>query len=781
MKTVLNIGRTNSASALIMVILTLALMVTVAVSFMNMVGRQKGTSIGVALQTHADIALQQAQAHTIRAFVESIEETKSLGGAEVHFTTGKNAQWRREFDAVIDADANHWTEDDRIYVSPNGQTLDPSTTTTSGHPMINTDIPLIDMVGHTGRDNRFTRWINHAYLTTELKPIEIDPSLTEAEKVKLRKSARYVVRYTSKVLDANGMICINHNFPEFLSSGESINRGSGAVDSLHYIRYQNYLKHYGRNFKSMIGGYRMHYASDGGAGQYRVQKRYDPNYTMEDPLDRETVGYGENGKSGSIFAYGTLNHDGRIALERAFRGGGLQFIGGGVALGSGHKGKVYTWGHISAALYGGGPSFMAPYGGSLQDADLVDPASSVPPQEVSTPWHVNLLSTDNYTLRAMIAGLSSEVRINTGRYVNTDLFGKGYPEPFPLEFDAGRNVLIVDTEHPYTGRNYDWRWVMPFGSGVNVYSNSYALDIAIALVNSILQAREAWINERSPSYHGLTNADTFIDINTTDNRSWEMMEQILRETYRIMGEHKVNGTGGSLLSGDKVSIRSGSSYFDIIPDVELHPDDNTRAMEFMLNDYMISLFGKSNPASGAYNVGDEVVDDAIAVDFNSDGVVESTITGWHDYDTDKRTWSWWWDGLGPYVKVSDENDYMKRPGWYRFVEGDVTATGKLTPYRKIGSEWVAVTDPVAFYDYNDLWLKAGTSYPIKPFAKTGRLFIGKSKVLYSFIRGEVYNIIEEKVSAAANRNFAYHIDPNDDRDYSDNTLLIQTEMKLVNE
>lgn len=776
----------ESGIALIMVILTLVLMVSIAVSFLNIVGRQKGTAVNVALQTYSDIALQQAQAHTIRTFVESIEETRNNGGVSVEYTTARNAPWRRDFYPLIDADADPWTADDRTSAPPNGWTLDPSTTATSAHPLINTDRDLLDMTGYSvggyGHKRIYsgpTRWYNHNWLTSELESITIDASLTEAEKVKLRKSARYVIRYTAQVLDVNGCLSINNNYPDFLSDGTSINRGSGSVDNLHYIRQQNYLRTYGRSIKSMASSVYM-FSNWGGSRQVRTQGRRDPNYKTADPLDRETVSYNEDGKSHSKEAYGQLERDERLRYERGFRGGDLQFMSGN-SLVTGHKGRVYTWVHMSALFMTPNlPIHFSPYADSMRDADLADPGATVPVREVSTPWRVNLLSAPNYVLRAMINGLSSESRISRTKFCNTDMFGLGYPEPFPLDFDAGRNHPLFRIDKPFKGG------VMQGGNGNNIYFNSYVLDVVTAVSHAITQARSAWLDEK-PIDADHSDGNTYIQLGETTNVDGKMLEQLLRECYRILGEHAVNVGAGSFLSGDKVIVGHGGDGAKFINDyyhpngdtalgeAQLHPGDNSRAMEYFLNDFMISLFGKAQPDPSVFRVGDAISNDAIAVDFNGDGTAESTVTGWRDSSTGNRVWSWWWDGLGPYVKVDKVNDYMKRPGWYRFYSGDET------PYRKVGSKWEPVPDVDTFYEYNDLWLKRGTTYPIKPFSKTGRLFIGKSRILYGFIRSEAYDILSQRVAAASNRNFAYHIDPNEDGDYSDNTLLIQSEIELNNE
>ncbi|NRA36987.1 MAG: hypothetical protein HRU15_02500, partial [Planctomycetes bacterium] len=456
----------QEGSALIMVILMLSLMVSVAVSFMNIVGRQHGSATAKSLQTHADIALQQAQTHTIGTFVKSIKKTTQLKSTttEVDFTTAINAAWRKEFNAVIDEDGDPWTEDDRMETKPTDKsTLSPANLTTgapSGNSMINTDRILFDMMGHDYyggyRTMEFgepedlrSRWYNHAYLTTDLKPIEIDSDLPEDEKVILRKSARYVVRYTSHVYDVNGALSINHNFPE----------GNTTEDSAHYIRSQNYLRCYGRSIKSMSTCWYT-FSNGNKKPQYRVQQRYDPNFTIADPFDHETVAFDEDGLTNAKMAGGDLSLDFRLRLERGFRGGSLHHLKSAdfktnannlLFLGAGQKGRINTWSQMSTLIMGasdGSPYYWyTPFADSMRDADLAQTGDKI--AEVSTPWRVNMLSASIHTLNSMICGLSSEARLSRLGYSNADLFGKEYPEPFPLEFDAGRNVPLIGLDKKY--------------------------------------------------------------------------------------------------------------------------------------------------------------------------------------------------------------------------------------------------------------------------------------------------------------------------------------------
>ncbi len=787
-------AKNKQASTLILVVMTLALMISVAVTFMNIVGRQQGNAVGIAMQTHAEVAIEQAQAHAIRSFVESASEVRNKAGNIIDYTTSGNAPWRRHFNPVIDVDGDFWTEDDRTSTNIsdiNSGTWEPSTTNVSKHPLINTGQNLFHMMDHFnpwggesslgGHNQPSSRWHNHAWLTTDLKPILIDDSLSETEKVALRESARYVVRYTVQVYDLHGALSVNHNYPDILADGTNV-----ATDALHYIRQQNYLRTFGRSIKSMGACYYM-FDNGNGSKQNRTW-----NYTDTDPFDWESVGFYEDGRSFSRSSHRSLTGDSRISLERAFRGGDPKYTGdyNTTKLITAHQGRMYTWNHRSFA--GTGRKWFVPYADNMRDADLADPGASVPVSEVSTPWRVNLLSAPIYGLRGMISGLSSEIRL-TRVMSNADLFGKGYPEAFPLEFDDGK-------ENPWVsqGKNQSGYFsIYQAGNGthrdtnLDVYTNSYPVDVASALCTAIHAARRAWDSELEASRHRYNDdASTLIHPGQLTNANGEMIKLIMHETYRILGEHKVYGGATSYLSGDKTIVGIGHhsrarAYryprIDLDPDtgphadaldVQIHDGANSRAMEYFLNDFMISLFGKANPdATFALNSN-------LALDFNGDGKAESTVTGWWDYSASSagvHTFSWWWDGLGPFVEIDPENDFMKRPGWYRFVGGNVL--------RKIGDEWMPLTAPqlTAFYDYNDLWLTPqGSSFPIKAFSKTGRLFIGKSKIFAAFMRSEVFDLTEKRIRAASNRHFTYRLDPNNDGDMSDNAMMFLGEMKLIN-
>ncbi len=863
-----NLTNQRHGSALIMVISLLVLLTTIAITFLELVGRQYNSTIGVAAQVKAEIAVQQAQAHLIRCFNDSAAKpTRKTDDDPLNYTSLANQQWRREFEPVTDPDGNPFTD---TVDFPNGDPMQgqalsvpasstgmPSTTMVSSSPIVNSNTRLYDLIdadmlgtvdmftllfGHTkrfnGKNQYWSRWHNIEYLDAEFKTVEIDDSKTPVEKADIRRSSRYVLRYTAQALDLSGLHTINNNFPHELGT-DSINRGSASTDSAHYIRYQNYLKTYGRSIKSMR-------AAVSGGKQYRASHSFDP---LDDESVATNVEVGGDGLAKSAIKTGNqaMRDDWRLLVERAFRDGDLTWstrYGGNFApLSPGLKGRVQTWSHLRTVYKKGSiyanNFFLTPWGLGMLDETLYDGAAA-DADPVSTPWKINLLSAPNTNLRAAVFGLHSHLKTITtwhnsnytmtkgnmesaanahkARIHPSDLFGRDYPEAFPLALDSGRNVPVsgigANASRPIGTETY---W---YGNGQvkrhslnpNLYHKefptigtrlSYVHDIMVALHSAIDDARVLWDEEKNLitgdeenagpwgawRYRGGKNNSHIKPVSASTSED-EMMQMIIREVYRILGEGEISGSnpavsqgsysrdavydpnGRTLLAGGgtfvgRGSFGSGSGDWEIYS--ELEPGANTRAMEYVLNDFMISLFGKANPD---YVVGSKDYAN-IAVDFNGDGHAESTVSGWWDYNNNQRVWSWWWDGLGPYVRLASDGseDYMKKAGWYRFEGGKVKR--KLS-----GDRWEEITSTGNFFDWNNIWLTGNTTYPIKPFAKTGRFYIGKSTLMNGFIRGEVYDIMNKRPLAVADRYFVYRIDPNNDGDFSDNHVIIQTDDRI---
>lgn len=844
-----------------MVILMIVLMVTMAISFMSMVGRQRGSALVIAAQTKADIAIQQAQNHVIKTMVESAADP-SLTYHNMH-----NPSWRTEFSAVTDPDGDPFTSDGVGKPAGTRKTTGASTSRVFEHELVNSRKNLFDMTGNkSGRyyTNMFTfgvnldrwsgssfayisRWYNVEYLDDHFRHIHIDESLSEADKADLRKNARYVVRYMAQVMDLNGMQCINNNYPD-----APIPPGTGSVNDDEYVRYQNYLRVYGRSIKSQTSCF---LATDG----FGLQRRSnDPDFASVDPLDREVCNmyvegsYKRTPYSGLGFS---LANDARLRAEHAFRGD-LQWADeisvSGIArmdmYGALHKSRVYSWGQINQIFIGEDLRYpwnshpdvasFAPYGDSLNDFSSE--------YTVPTPWYVNLLTCPNNVFAHMIMGLHSHLHYTRNdnaingrgdRGAQADLFGRGYPESFPLALDSGKDVplvgegyidskgdhIVVEDGEFFEGfpafKNSGGKAVMTSSiagqRGIRAspgYENSYMMDIAMAFNLALRNVRRVWVEGNSldsgaeQSYplgsplvfkykNGVNNS--YIDASVTDPD--QMLNLVIREVYRVLGEGYIdtgfvpavsknfyNHANPGLLAGGVNNVGLGSLRFHErqaqLPSTAntRASTTNTRAMEYALNDVMISLFGKANPA---FDIGDprdasdnpDPLSEAIAIDFNNDGIAESTVTGWKDPEspagTIQRIWSFWFDGLGPYVNVDYE--FMKEPGWYRFYEN-----GSI--WRKDGSRWVELTtdQSAAFRDYNSMWLTGNNVYPLKAHAKTGRFFIGKSKILQGFIRGEVYNLLNQSVMASSNRSFVYRVDPDDDGDYKDSHVLRQADFVM---
>ncbi len=848
----------RQASALIMVILLIVLMVSMAVGFMSMVGRQRGSAIITAAQTKADIAAQHAQMHAIKTFVEDAADTT------LKYATMHNPRWRTEFSAVTDPDGDPYTNDGVAKPAGTRHSLTPHADRVSMDPLVNSKDNLFDMTGYPvsreypgifgfGSDydryssssyTHISKWHNVEFLDAHFQHIGIDDSLTEAQKADLRRQARYVVRYIVQVFDLNGTLCINNNYPD-----GPIAPGTNAISDPEYVRYQNYLRCYGRSIKSMFSCYWNQKA-------YGAQMRSnDPGFISVDPLDDECLNVDAIGEAlprdhynmtGNT-KYFSLENDGRLRVERAFRGD-LQWAGrtSGLSgnypfyiqdtMGALHKSKAYSWGHINQIFIGESVRHshdshsdvvsLAPFGEGFhkQDSEYMAP----------TPWHVNVLTAPNVTLARMVMGLSSELHYSRTRREFTtgdwgsqaDLFGVAYPEAFPIGLDEGRDVPLVgdgtiagngDRVMQDDGTTFDgfpsfyksgwtvFTRAIAGQSGISAspgYENSYLMDIAMAINMSLRNVRQVWVKERdldtgaeqaspavNPRVFQYRNGVNNSYINKTVTDPVEMKKLLIREICRIVGEGHIDTSASpavskdfydhtkeSVLSGGVSSVGPGSMGFrERLTQLPAHA--NTRAMEYALNDFLISLFGKANPDFNEYDprrpsASFAAISDDIAVDFNGDGVPESSVTGWHDAETDERVWSFWWDGVGPYTNI--DYDYMKRGAWYRlFNDGSIR--------RKSGSEWLDLSNAeVSLFNlYNEMWLTGNNSYPIKPIAKTGRFFIGKSKILQGFIRGEVYNILNGSQMAMTNRTFVYHVDPNNDGNYGDSHVLNQADSSMV--
>ncbi|MFW5830039.1 MAG: hypothetical protein ACOCXA_07230, partial [Planctomycetota bacterium] len=422
---------------------------------------------------------------------------------------------------------------------------------------------------------------------------------------------------------------------------------------------------------------------------------------------------------------------------------------------------------------------------------------------VTTPWQVNVLTASPNALRACVFGLLSHMRTQG----NFDVLGKGYPEPFPLGLEEGRYIPLLGGagfEDEWGGERFSgmsfgietgWPWRITPPSSIRL---GYMMDVAVALDLAIAQARTLF-NERVPTA-SFGVPDTELDPNAPNGAA--ITRDLVREMLRILGEPDVRqlagqpyaSSVGGILGGAVVDVGLGptgdihgwhhpvggtSNWYRSKPGLVIQGAD-TRALEYALNDFCISLFGFANPD---WRVGQS--DLLRAVDFNGDGMVESTITGW--WDGSQTVWSWWWDGLGPTayldpnprdaVQDAGAPEWMLQPTWYRLRGGELL--------RWTGAEWVLVggADKTLFQDYNSIWLhtaSAGSAMPpghtraspIRPFSATGRLFVGLSRSFTILQRSELYDLNARSPLHREDRYSIYHRDPDGDGAFDDAYLSL---------
>ena len=203
----------------------------------------------------------------------------------------------------------------------------------------------------------------------------------------------------------------------------------------------------------------------------------------------------------------------------------------------------------------------------------------------------------------------------------------------------------------------------------------------------------------------------------------------------------------------------------------LRSSDNTRAMEYLLNDVRMSLLG--SPALN-FNMDDPNNDGSAGTNAN-DADAESTYNGWWDIDSSGnrvRKWSWYFEGLEQTHNAG--NEWLQSPGWYRFYQDGSPSTEYWD-----GATWkkLTATEQSLFFQINKAFLDddflGSGSYPIKPWSATGRLYVGHSRVFNIVARGELFDLIENKRLAKFRAEQILHVDPNRDDDLSDTTVIYQ--------
>ena len=331
------------------------------------------------------------------------------------------------------------------------------------------------------------------------------------------------------------------------------------------------------------------------------------------------------------------------------------------------------------------------------------------------------------------------------------------------------------------------------------YINSYWWDLHDSMMRTIMVANKAW-NKRTPTEESNYGAvdDTYVadDSSYIKRFSTGTISQsdpaVMRlnfelEFLRIIGEslptggYTINdGVLGSAVTGNVVTTGFGRTRgtrdfggtpkwrytFTKYPS-QLQPTANVRAMEYLLNDYRMSLLGSE------------------ALDFNGDGYAESTTNGWKLGG--QTVWSWWWDGVH---EVNDEatNGWLTVPTWYRFYDGDANI------YRLEGANWRALNGaertkllavngaflrttwngtPGSVEDqWNGLTVSGIVSNgPIKNWSATGRFFIGPSKCFNYILKTQLLNLDTNIKAFEISTHGVVDIDANRDVDEKGNGSL----------
>ena len=331
------------------------------------------------------------------------------------------------------------------------------------------------------------------------------------------------------------------------------------------------------------------------------------------------------------------------------------------------------------------------------------------------------------------------------------------------------------------------------------YVNSYWWDVHDSMMSTIFVAYQVWNTGLStePAMWHYIDDTFFADPASHIQRysSGTMIESdpaVMRlnfeqEFLRILGESLPtsgvsvsDGVIGSAQTGNVVTTGFGREdgcrdfagwpawrYSFCKYPSQLQPTANTRGLEYLLNDYRMSLMGSE------------------ALDFNGDGYAESTTNGWKSGN--QTVWSWWWDGVH---EVDNEALYgwLTVPTWYRFYDGDNNI------YRLENSTWRALTsaERTKFLAINGAFLRTTwsgasgsvedqwngltipgivTNGPIKNWSATGRFFIGPSKCFNYIVKTQMLNLDTNKKAFEIATHGVVDIDANRDVDEQGNGSL----------
>ena len=791
----------RTATVLIMSVAVIVLMVTMATAFLRAVSPQRGAGQRQLIQRLAHVAARSGQAHGIDAILDDYNNQSF---------TSLRGTWHRDFlplasdltpvetwehsgdfsvarEAALNDDINVMP-DDRILWMLSRWGLDSVPVYYGGGSSFSRVLGAVD---DDYERLPTARWHNMSYLDGSMLSL-IDQSADEAEAL---NNAQYIMRYASEILDADSHININPDYPNFPNiPGEPgydnaqpsffVHYNRADPDNLNYLKYQSYLQRFGRAIRS------MHSTRDARSNNMH------PYLYGYDRLDTERSDIALDGTQRTNAKAEYSIYSSRIMSEHFFRGDVTRWNTWANSHANRQQTFVYAgpvhspW--ILPPVWDGAGTqsidyslpqtaqVLQPYGHGLRDRSW-DPSrptswlNGSANDNPNVPWNINALTASTYVRSHMLLGLSSHLtfqeRINGSRSSQLNLFGEQYPDPFPLSLDDGRHVGFIGLDGDNGVSRIDFGFTMGGGTDTDgqilrATCNSYWWDAIAALGLSLERAQQVYNRQWDPTDNTVAGGSiydpaSFLD--PSEGNPAVIQQYIESEWLRIIGENTTTPTTGLLASlehGNAVTVGYGDTADKGTS--RLEPGDNTRAMEYLLNDLRMSFFG-----SDALNFNGD--------DANRDGTVdqqdaESTRAGW--WHNGVRVWSWWWDGI--LRTESNVNEWMEKPSWYRMWYGD---SQMASPYmsglrnriaRWNGTEWqeyvagdpefdelLAINTPFLNDPQGAAW--SSNNPPIKPWSATGRFFVGKSKLFRLVTRGQVYDNIIGRPSGEVNMESTFAI------------------------
>ncbi len=820
----------NRASALIMTVAFISLVISLGAVFLTQTSSKLSESVSEKVVNYAHLACDYGMEHA---------KNTMLSDHKNHTYTSYKSKYVTDFLPVTTSgtpvglldsvDGIYADSDDRVNLKQSdrvtyimAEAFQNSLRETSNWNSAYGYMYDIRDTSNSSGNSRSSRWYDLYYLDAN------------GDRVATEAAAEFVVRYTVETADEYGKAAINPSYP-----GHPIPFDFNDPDNLDYLSYQTYLHRYGKALRSMIGAPRLSVGGKQGYMKAAVGS-FRPLYAQEKENVNAEADPGHRALDGN-------KQDLRINYDMLFRGVGLtQYQPRDYkAMTPTIAGKNYSYGQMNASFKTAKseladnrlPRMFSPFTRGLRDADLAgaddfpDSVSNIP--DPNCPWHVNVCTSTLFTIQGMIFGMSTHTQTQyngkswysgKGGGKTLDLFGKNYPEAFPLDIDAGKPVFLIGGDRDGSGKTINGTMHLPRSPRIHkitgqhgrfifhrAYRNSYWGDVCVALYQACAVGKSIWNFGKAPADSDCRITTTPGDL-TADPKV--MQAQLEEEFLRILGENVTinyssapapQGTysyivnDGLLATANKVglpdtppsdpSTYNGSHYSfvgynqisDLTADLtrsngtwsnnnadsyddrdfllrrracSLPPHANTRAMEYLINDVRMSVFGSP------------------ALDFNRDGVAESTRAGWRDENGNTK-WSWWFDGVPLAHSTSGDLKWLEIPTWYRMS----LSGGAAQLERWTGVEWEPWTQNInTFFRANKAFLNedfvtSNSGLPIKPWSATGRLFVGKSHVFSITCRAEVFDLISENRIAQYTAEEFVNIDANKDGEFDDTYVI----------